>query len=138
MRGGSLGFMNIISQEYIIYVLLSEIYFVQNLSIEFLCAELQISCEFLLVETNILFAHAAVEQQNFREASFLNFCCLTKTLLDRLFPLSLFSCHPRLMVLVVHLLNSVLVRIMNCKVWGRVGFPILLRGSGKTSCPTSR
>ena len=37
-----------------------------------LCAELQISCEFLLVETNI-YLHTQREQQNFREALFLNF-----------------------------------------------------------------
>ena len=59
-----------------------------------------ICCEFLLVETNI-YLHTQREQQNFREAVFLNFAVYQNSL--DIFPLSLFSCHLCLMVLVVHL-----------------------------------
>ena len=71
MRGASLGFMNIISQVYHICTC-RKFYFVQNLSIEFLCAELQISCEFLLVETNI-YLHTQREPAKFSRSVVLNF-----------------------------------------------------------------
>ena len=39
-----------------------------------LCAELQKSCEFLLVETNI-YLHTQRARQNFKRSVVLNFCC---------------------------------------------------------------
>ena len=71
MRVASLGFMNIIARVYIyiyIYILVGNLPCIEFVY-RVLWAELQISCEFLLVETNI-YLHTQRAQQNFAKRGF--------------------------------------------------------------------